>query len=82
MSKKLPACKNQEKEAAVIPVFLPRKLHGQRSLVGYSPWGHKDSDSTEHMCKDKENICPIIKRKINQQKQSHMQKEMTKLERL
>ena len=24
------------------PVFLPGKSHGQRSLVGYSPWGHKD----------------------------------------
>ena len=24
------------------PVFLPRKSHGQRSLVGYSPWGHKE----------------------------------------
>ena len=23
------------------PVFLPRKSHGQRSLVGYSPWGHR-----------------------------------------
>ena len=22
-------------------VFLPRKFHGQRSLAGYSPWGHK-----------------------------------------
>jgi len=22
-----------------IPVFLPGELHGQRSLVGYSPWG-------------------------------------------
>ena len=22
-------------------------LHGQRSLVGYSPWGHKESDMTE-----------------------------------
>ena len=30
------------------PVFLPEKSHGQRSLVGYSPWGHKDSDMTEH----------------------------------
>ena len=28
------------------PVFLPRKSHGQRSLVGYSPWGHKESDMT------------------------------------
>ena len=24
-----------------IPVFLPGKFHGQRSLVGYSPWHHK-----------------------------------------
>ena len=23
------------------PVFLPRKFHGQRSLVGHGPWGHK-----------------------------------------
>jgi len=30
------------------PVFLPGKSHGQRSLVGYSPWGHKESDVTEH----------------------------------
>ena len=29
------------------PVFLPGKLHGQRSLVGYSPWGCKDLDMTE-----------------------------------
>ena len=26
------------------PVFLPGKVHGQRSLVGYSPWGHKEPD--------------------------------------
>ena len=29
------------------PVFLPGKSHGYRSLVGYSPWGHKESDMTE-----------------------------------
>ena len=29
------------------PVFLPGEFHGQRSLVGYSPWGHKESDMTE-----------------------------------
>ena len=29
------------------PVFLPGKSHGQRSLVGYSPWGPKESDTTE-----------------------------------
>ena len=29
------------------PVFLPEKCHGQRSLVGYNPWGCKESDTTE-----------------------------------
>jgi len=28
------------------PVFLPGEFHGQRSLEGYSPWGHKESDMT------------------------------------
>ena len=29
------------------PVLLPGKFHGWRSLVGYSPWSHKKSDTTE-----------------------------------
>ena len=29
------------------PVFLPGDSHGQRSLVGYSPWGCKECDTTE-----------------------------------
>ena len=28
-----------------IPVFLPAKPHGQRSLVDFSPWGCKESDT-------------------------------------
>ena len=32
------------------PVFLPGKSHGQKSLLGYRPWGHKESDMTEHTC--------------------------------
>ena len=35
------------------PIFLPGESHGQRSLVGYSPWGHKESDKievTENAC--------------------------------
>jgi len=28
------------------PVFLPGKFHDQRGLVGYSPWGQKESDMT------------------------------------
>ena len=31
------------------PVLLPGKSHGRRSLLGYSPWGHKESDQT-HLC--------------------------------
>ena len=33
------------------PEFVPEKFHGQRSLVGYSPWGLKESDTTaiEHV---------------------------------
>ena len=30
-------------------VLLPGKPHGQRSLVGYIPWGHKESDTTERL---------------------------------
>ena len=29
------------------PVFLPGESHGQRSLEGHSPWGHKESDTSE-----------------------------------
>ena len=31
------------------PELLPEKFHGQRSLVGYGPWGHKESDTTERL---------------------------------
>ena len=43
-----------EKEMATTSVFLPAKFHEQRSLVGYSPWGRKESNMTEqlsmHVC--------------------------------
>ena len=38
-----------EKEMAIHPVFLPGKLHGQRSLAGYSLWDRKESDTTEQL---------------------------------
>ena len=31
------------------PALLPGEFHEQRSLGGYSLWGHKESDTTEHM---------------------------------
>ena len=37
-----------EKGVAITPVFLPGESHGKRSLVGYSPWGLKESDITEY----------------------------------
>ena len=30
-------------------IILPGESHGQRSLVGYSPWGRKESDTTEQL---------------------------------
>ena len=30
------------------PTFLPGEFHGLRSLVGYSPWGRRELDTTEH----------------------------------
>ena len=38
-----------EKEWLSNPVFLPGEFHGQRSLVGYSPWGPKELDTTEQL---------------------------------
>ena len=38
-----------EKGKATTPVFLSGESHGQRSLAGYSPWGHKESDTTERI---------------------------------
>ena len=31
------------------PALLPRKSHGWRNLIDYSPWGHKESDMTERL---------------------------------
>ena len=37
------------REQLPIHVVLPGEFHGQRSLAGYSPWGHKESDKTERL---------------------------------
>ena len=39
------------------PVFLPGESHGQRSLRGYSPWGHKESDTTEARAQHSTTVC-------------------------
>ena len=37
------------KEKAMAPPLLPGKSHGRRNLVGYNPWGRKESDTTERL---------------------------------
>ena len=41
------------------PVFLPGESHGQRSLAGYSPWGHKESDTTEQLSTAQHSVCIV-----------------------
>ena len=38
-----------EKEMATHSSIMPEESHGQRSLVGYSPWGRKELDTTEQL---------------------------------
>ena len=44
------------------PVFLPGESHGWRSLVGYSPRGRKESDTTErlHFTSVKAMVFPVV----------------------
>ena len=44
---------NSLKEELAISSILAGNFHGQRSLVGYSPWGRKESDATEHQVSTK-----------------------------
>ena len=41
-----------EEGMALTLVFLPGESHGQRSLMGYSLWGHKESDTTEGLTQE------------------------------
>ena len=38
-----------EKTMSTHSSILPREFRGQRSLAGYSPWGHRESDTTEQL---------------------------------
>ena len=42
------------------PVFLPGESHRQRSLKGYSPWGCKESDMTDHTSREKKNRAEML----------------------
>ena len=43
----IPSSAKGLRELHTFLLFLPGESHGQRSLVGYSPWGRKESDMTE-----------------------------------
>ena len=70
------------------PVFLPGESHGRRSLVGYSPWGRKELDTTERLhftftslCSSllftakKKKIEAVADKKMNHPQQNGIQKE-------
>ena len=42
------------------PVFWPIESHGQRSLVGYIPWGYKELDLTERVTHTHTNLVIIL----------------------
>ena len=44
-----PLEKEMATHSSIHEVFMPGKSHGQRSLVGYSLWGRKESDTTEQL---------------------------------
>ena len=44
------------------PVFLPEESHGQRSLVGYGPWCHKELDMTELLGKHSDGSATLVGR--------------------
>ena len=54
------------------PVFLPGESRGQRSLVGYSPWGRRESDLTEVTWRSTaqlggdEDLCEVPQQKAHQ----------------
>ena len=61
---------------ATTPVFLPGGSHGQ-SLAGSSPWGHKQSDTTEWLslslrkkCARDQGLCPVDSRQSQRQSKS------------
>ena len=50
------------------PVLMPGKSYGWWNLVGYSPWGHKESDTTERLhftCCGKEPACQCRRLRFN-----------------
>ena len=41
-------------------IFWPGEFHAQRSLAGYSPWGHKEADTTEQPTHTHTHVCIVV----------------------
>ena len=63
-----------EKRMATTPVFLHREFHGQRGLLGYSPWGPKELDMTEELTLSLSFHISMLKNKIACKKKKQNQK--------
>ena len=50
-----------KKKYPPLPVFLPGKFHGQRSLVGYSPWGWTELDTTEQIIHTRQSVFTLLR---------------------
>ena len=64
-----------EKTTATPPVFLPGKLHGQRSLRGYSAGGRKESDTTKQVT-----VTKLLK--LAKSQFSHLSKRAKRLKKI
>ena len=62
-----------EKEMTTYFSFLPEESHGQRSLVGYSPWGRKESDTTERLTLSRLMFTTPTQRHLPRRKESYVQ---------
>ena len=66
-------------------VFLPEKFHGQKTLEGCSPWGHRESDTTQQACAQELithrllaiNVCNWLKKKTTHNKNIRVGGERT-----
>ena len=45
----IPGGRSPKEEMATLSSILAGEFHGQRSLAGYSPWGHRELESTEQL---------------------------------
>ena len=61
------------------PVFFPGESHGQRSLVGYRPWSHKESDMLKGLSMARtgmNNTLPYVSQSTYLKESSHVKESL------